>query len=41
MQLSKGRGDILVNQCGVLAMALGQCGHAFRKKHGLPQMDFM
>jgi len=41
MQLGKGRGDILVNQCWMLAMALGQYGHAFGKKHGLPQRNFM
>jgi hypothetical protein len=41
MQLGKGRGDILVNQCRVMTMALGQYGHAFGEKHELPQRNFM
>jgi hypothetical protein len=41
MQFGKGSRDILVDQCGVLTMALSQCGHTFGKKHGLPQVNFV
>ena len=41
MQLCEGGGHVLIDQCGVLAMAFGQYGHAFRKKHWLPRVDFV
>jgi hypothetical protein len=41
MQRGKAGGNILIDQCWVLTMALGQCGHALVKKHGLPREDFM
>jgi hypothetical protein len=40
VQLGKGCGNILIDECGVLTMALSQCGHAFVKKHWMPRVDF-